>query len=299
MALAFLLALALYGAEPPATPADPPVTSASSGAESAAPAASTDQADPAEKAMTRDEIEDVIPEGAPKEDYEFVAWCHGALAGQIELDPLVEKDMDAIEGKAKAAKRRADDVEIAKEHKKYMALYEKALSAAEKASPNAIHEKGVQAELQGYRIWGPTRNKAPVWRMVDWGNWEVPPHCEKAAQRLYDRASLFGAALKTEDQPAPVSDLAQADKAAPAPDAAAPDAKVKDVNAAPTVKPAPAKRPRKGAAKPIGAAPAATPYGSATTPPTTAPDAPPPAADPNAAPKTDAPAAGDALRGPQ
>ena len=298
MALAFLLALALYGAEPPATPADPPITSASPGTDSTA------QADPAEKSMTREEIEDVVPEGAPKEDYEFVAWCHGALAGQIELDPLVEKDMDAIEGKAQAAKRHADDIEIAKEHKKYLALYEKALSAAERASPNAIHDKGVQAELQGYRIWGPTRNKAPVWRMVDWGNWEVPPHCEKAAQRLYDRSSLFGAALKTEEQPTPVSDVAQADKTASAPNNAVspPDATVKDVNAAPTVKAAPAKRPRKGAAKPIGAAPAATPYGSATTPPTPAADAPPPAgapaADPNA-PKTDAQATGDGLRGPQ
>ncbi len=168
--------------------------------------------------MTREEIEDVIPDGAPKDDYEFVAWCHGALAGQIELDPLVEKDMDAIEGKAKAAKRHADDIEIAKEHKKYLALYEKALSAAEKASPTAIHQNGVDAELQGYKIWGPTRNKAPVWRMVDWGNWEVPPHCEKAAKRLYDRSTLFGAALKTEDQPTAVSNVeAQPGKDTPDP----------------------------------------------------------------------------------
>jgi len=186
MPLALLLALALAGAgqDPPPPPAPSP------------PA-------PAAAAPSREALEDVIPDGAPTDDYEFVAWCHGALAGQVELDPIVEKDMDSIEGKAKAAQRRAGDQEIARQHKIYLALYEKALAAAEKASPVAIHDKGVEAELKGYRIWGPTRNKPPIWRMVDWGNWEVPPHCQKAAQRLYDRSTLFGAALKTEASDAP------------------------------------------------------------------------------------------------
>ncbi len=227
MALALLFALALTAAEPPqATPSSSQsvtVTPDSAKADASRPDGATD------KVPTREELEDAIPEGAPKEDYEFVAWCHGALAGQIELDPLVEKDMDAIEGKAKSAKRRADDAEIAKEHKRYLALYEKALLAAEKASPTAIHDNGVAAELIGYKIWGPTRNKEPVWRMVDWGNWEVPPRCEKAAQRLFDRASLLGFALKSEGgdappaaAPAPAKDAPTAD--APDPGKAAPPA---------------------------------------------------------------------------
>jgi hypothetical protein len=193
MAFALLFALALSGAEPfsPA-PADQPIAAS---APSAPPAV-----DP--KPMTETQMEDAVPDGAPKDDYGLVAWCHGALSGQIELDPIVEKDMDAIEGKVKAAQRKASDAAIAKEHKRYMALYEKALLAAEKASPVAIHQKGVDAELQGYKIWGPTRNKPPIWRMVDWGNWEVPPACEKAAKRLYDHASLFGEALKSEGPPA-------------------------------------------------------------------------------------------------
>jgi hypothetical protein len=219
MALALILALALSGAQSePAQPAtDQPVA-----ATPAAPSNTSDNLKP----PTHEEMEDMIPDGAPKDDYRFVAWCHGALAGQIELDPLVEKDMDAIEGKAKAAKRKADDEAIAKEHKIYMALYEKALAAAEKASPTAIHQDGVDAELQGYKIWGATRNKAPVWRMVDWGNWEVPPHCQKAAHRLYDRSTLFGAALKSEDIPkpdaAPTTDTPAAPAAEPKADAAPP-----------------------------------------------------------------------------
>ena len=219
MALALLFALALSGAEPaaPAPAADQPIVVTPSGAPPEGPIKET--------APTREALEDAIPDGAPKDDYQFVAWCHGALAGQIELDPIVEKDMDSIEGKAKAAKRRADDAEIAKEHKKYLALYEKALVAAEKASPTALHQQGVDAELQGYKIWGPTRNKEPVWRMVDWGNWEVPPRCEKAAQRLFDRASLLGVALKSEGGDTPAATdaaTAPAKDAPPTPDPAAP-----------------------------------------------------------------------------
>ena len=225
MALALVFALALIGAEPPAAASIPeqpaaPTTDQPIAATLEAPTTGSDGAITA-KAMSREEEEDAIPDGAPKPDYEFVAWCHGALAGQIELDPLVEKDMDAIEGKAKAAKRRADDAEITKEHKKYLSLYEKALSAAEKASPTAIHQNGVDAEVQGYKIWGPTRNKEPVWRMVDWGNWEVPPRCEKAAHRLYDNASLLGVALKSESgdtnstSSTPAADTPEPGKAAP------------------------------------------------------------------------------------
>jgi hypothetical protein len=209
MAFALLFALALSGAQPPTPSSDQPVAASTVTSTADAPASAD------EKALSREEMEDAIPADAPKDDYSFVAWCHGALAGQIELDPLVEKDMDAIEGKVKAAQRKADDVAITKEHKRYLALYEKALSAAEKASPTAIHQQGVDAELQGYKIWGATRNKPPIWRMVDWGNWEVPPRCEKAAKRLYDRASLFGEALKAEGPSEPAVETPQAQTVTP------------------------------------------------------------------------------------
>ena len=297
MALALLFALALSGAQPTSTPAPedaPLATTQPKAPDASAPAG--DATEPGEKPMTRDEIEDTIPDGAPKDDYRFVAWCHGALAGQIELDPIVEKDMDAIEGKAKAAKHHADDVEIAKEHRKYLALYEKALSAAEKASPTAIHQDGMDAEVQGYKIWGPTRNKQPVWRMVDWGNWEVPPHCEKAAKRLYDKSSLFGAALKTEETPTPVADV-PAQPPAKDDAAAAPAKDASDAPAAPAPKATAKKVTKKRAAKvPTATTPAATPAPDTSTAP--AADAPDPGkATPPATP--DSTPSSDGLRGPQ
>ena len=305
MALALLFALALSGAQPGSAPADEPLATTQPKAPDASAPAGT-ATEPGEKPMTREEIEDTIPDGAPKDDYRFVAWCHGALAGQMELDPIVEKDMDAIKGKAKAAKRHEDDVEIAKEHKKYLALYEKALSAAEKASPTAIHQDGMDAEVQGYKIWGPTRNKQPVWRMVDWGNWEVPPHCEKAAKRLYDKSSLFGAALKTEESPTPVADVSAQppakDAAADGPPAGAEtSAPAKDATAAPA-----SPTPKAAATKKVVKKRAAKTPAAATTAAAPAPDA-------AAAPAADAPDPGksttpatpdstppnDALRGPQ
>lgn len=165
--------------------------------------------------------------GLPKSDYELVAWCHGALAGQLELEPRAKASMEKIEGKAKVAARAKEDAEMEKARRQYLKDYEHALAAAEAASPAPIHEKGVHAELEGYRFWAPTRNKEPLWLMVDWGMWDPnDAGCGDAAKRLYNKSALFGVALKSSDKapassvPAPSSDAVKA--AAPADDPKAP-----------------------------------------------------------------------------
>jgi hypothetical protein len=201
--------------------------------------------------------------GLPKEDYELVAWCHGALAGQLELDPIAKADMEKIEGKAKVDARAKQDAEMEQERRAYLKDYERALAAAEAASPNSIHQKGVQAELQGYRLWAATRNKEPIWRMLDWGMWDPNDvGCGDAAKRLLNKATLFGEALKGADdgKPAPVAaplaaedapaaksaDAAPVDPSAPPPaEAATPAVEAKTE----TVKAAQAKKPVRVAAK--------------------------------------------------
>lgn len=141
-------------------------------------------------------------DGLPKGDYERVAWCHGALAGQLELEPIAKADMEKIEGKAKVAARAKGDAEMLKERRQYLKDYEKALSAAEAASLTMIHQKGVAAEQQGYRLWTATRNKEPVWRILDWGMWDPnDAGCSEAAERLLNKSQLFGAALKSDEKP--------------------------------------------------------------------------------------------------
>jgi hypothetical protein len=153
----------------------------------------------------------------PKTDYELVAWCHGALAGQLELEPTAMADMVKIEGKEKVAARAKEDAEMARERHAYLRDYEHALAAAEAASPIPIHQKGVEAELRGYALWTATRNKDPIWLMLDWGMWDPNDvGCSEAAKRLYDRSKLFGQALKGSDN-APDSTGAPAPSPADAP----------------------------------------------------------------------------------
>lgn len=158
-------------------------------------------------------------DGLSKDDYERVAWCHGAVAGQLELDPVVKADMEKIEGRAKVAARAKDDAEIERERRKYLKDYERALSAAEKASTTMIHPRGVAAEQQGYRFWAPTRAKEPIWRMLDWGMWDAnDAGCGDAAKRLLAKSQLFGAALRNDDKAEVAPEPPTATEAEPARD---------------------------------------------------------------------------------
>ena len=273
-------------------------------------------------------VEDVAAASTlPKDDYGLVAWCHGALAGQLELDPIAHADMISIEGKAKVAARAKSDAEMEKDRRAYLHDYERALAAAEKASPTAIHQYGVESELSGYKLWGATRQKQPIWRMLDWGMWDPnDAGCGDAAKRLYNKATLFGEALKgsgedkapeagsepaaplppafTAHDGAPVSDAAvpattpaaAADETSATPPAETP-AVVPAPDAAastPVVKPAKAKTKGRssGAAKAKAKAPAAPPTPETAAPTTDAPTTVPGADQP-------APPATDPLRGPQ
>ena len=41
--------------------------------------------------------EDRLPTGAPKDDYQFVAWCYGALRGYLDLHDEVMPEVKRIE----------------------------------------------------------------------------------------------------------------------------------------------------------------------------------------------------------
>jgi hypothetical protein len=132
------------------------------------------------------------PAGAPTDDYGFVAWCHGALNGHMELYEQVKPQLAELE---RSAAEKAHSAQLDKEQmeagKEYLALYSRALVAAERATPTAIHDRGVQADLQGYRMWAPARNADPKNRMWAWLTWELPGRCETVAKKLEERSSLF------------------------------------------------------------------------------------------------------------
>ena len=142
-----------------------------------------------------------IPGGAPTDDYGFVAWCSGALAGHMALYPMVKLQLDAMQRPDEAKDNAKLDQEQLAAGETYLKLYQRALRAAEKASGANLQARKMEAQAQGSRIWGAARAADPQTRMWSWIMWELPARCETAATRLEKSSSLLGAALKGGDEP--------------------------------------------------------------------------------------------------
>jgi len=201
-----LLALALAVDDGPistnivARPTDPPPPP---------PAASFTPAGAPERAAGMALVPADIPASAPKDDYGFVAWCHGALQGHMDLYEAVKEELNKVS---------PEDGEADKEQlaagRAYLALYTRALKAAEKYSPRNIHDQGVDADIRGRRIWVAAKTAEPRTRMWSWLMWELPPRCEIAAKRLEKDAPLLGQVLKGAAPPPSEPAAAPVDSAA-------------------------------------------------------------------------------------
>ena len=183
MIFAPLLALALFAQDATAAAQTP-----------AAPAAAAAQA------------EGPIPPGAPEDDYGLVNWCHGALGGHMQLYTQVKPTLDGLQNDPKvqgggvspgSTTAEMDQQQMAA-GREYLALYERAIAAAEKANPR-IRARGQQAEAKGAGIWTPASNAVdPKTTMWSWLMWELPGRCETAAKRLEERSLLLAPATNTE-----------------------------------------------------------------------------------------------------
>jgi hypothetical protein len=158
---AILLALALVQAQKSAAaPAGTPATASS-------PAA--DESD--------------IPKGAPTDDYGLVAWCRGALTGHMALYPLVKPEMKSIEQPGEAAADEKGDAAQMQAGREYLALYARAMQAAEKTNPKLV-ARGLDLRTQGEGIWTEAKSAEPRTRMWSWLMWDLPGECEVSAHRL-------------------------------------------------------------------------------------------------------------------
>ncbi len=182
------------------------------------------------------------PNGAPADDYGFVAWCRGALAGHMELYKSVKPEMAKVEAEKaarenaklsgdalKAAKaKQAKDAKVADEQdaaqmkagQAYIVLYGQALDAAEASAPESLHDRGQKEIAEGYRIWSAARAAGSRDRMWSWLMWELPARCETAANKLKANAGLFGDAYKT-SAAEPTAAASPPTDAAPSPSPAA------------------------------------------------------------------------------
>jgi hypothetical protein len=198
----FALALFLFLADQPAAGEAAPAPEATAPAPEA-PAAETP-----------------YPTGAPRDDYQFVAWCYGALRGYVDLHDEVMPEVTRIESTYRPPNRKlADDMKVyadtQKDARARLKDFQLALTTAEKASLRPLNAVGAKAVQQGRSIWagGPnidTRRKAQ-----EWMSWVLPKKCETTAATLQERAQLMGPAFKVNAEP-------EAPAAAPTAEAPAP-----------------------------------------------------------------------------
>ena len=193
---AFALALALFAQAPEATappPAPPPA-------------------------------EDRIPNGAPKDDYPFVAWCYGALRGWLDMHDEVMPEVTRIESQfRKPGSSLADDLKVYADMQKagaaQLKTFQSALTAAEKASVRPINAMGGAAVRQGRMIWVTQPGVSKARKAQEWMSWALPARCDEVASRLETRSKLMGATLRAnapKDEPPPPSALDEKPVEAPA-----------------------------------------------------------------------------------
>jgi hypothetical protein len=172
----------------------------------------------------------LVPVGAPKDDYQLVAWCYGALRGYLEMHDEVMPEVTRIETTyRKPGARLEDDLKVyadqQKEGQKDLKRFQAALTAAEKASLQPINTLGAAAVRKGRSVWNASPDVTPARKAQEWMSWTLPARCTVTADALTTRARLMGKAFKVnaeaEDAPA-AAETPPAAEAAPAAPAAQP-----------------------------------------------------------------------------
>ncbi|MBL8770597.1 MAG: hypothetical protein JNK30_04380 [Phenylobacterium sp.] len=169
--------------------------------------------------------EERLPTGAPKDDYQFVAWCYGALRGYLDLHDEMMPEVKRIETQFRKPGTSLEDdlrvyADMQRDGREKLKQFQAALTAAEKATVRPINIQGAAAVRQGRLSWtaGPDVTKAR--KAQEWMSWALPARCERIAGELETRAKLSGAALRANapaEEPAPpaATDEPAAEAAAP------------------------------------------------------------------------------------
>jgi len=98
------------------------------------------------------------PTGAPTDDYQFVAWCYGALSGYLDLHDQVMPEVTRIESTwRRPGSNLADDLKVydlqQRQGREDLQRFKAALTEAEKASVQPINAAGAQAIVRGRAVW--------------------------------------------------------------------------------------------------------------------------------------------------
>lgn len=165
-----------------------------------------DQPAATEAAAAPAAVEESLPPGAPRDDYQFVSWCYGALRGYLDLHDQVMPEVTRIEtAYRKPGTSLADDLKVyadqQRQGRKDLDLFRDAMTTAEKASLRPINQVGAESVRRGRATWtvGPAITKARL--AQEWMSWTLPARCQTTAASLKQRAALMGTAFQVNAEP--------------------------------------------------------------------------------------------------
>jgi len=132
--------------------------------------------------------EDPFPNGAPTDDYGFMAWCYGALSGHLSLYDKVLPEVRRIEGEFPDTQtplaKVMDGYKV--QHvrgQKILAGYERALDIVE-AQGKADGAQRAGAVAKGRDVWMGADTADPRQLAQLWMSWALPDRCQTTAARL-------------------------------------------------------------------------------------------------------------------
>jgi len=157
------------------------------------------------------------PVQAPTDDYGYVGWCYGAMAGYIDLYDRAMPEVERIE-RAWPTPSTEENIKIVypgqrAEARETLPTLRKAMDAAEKASPSPIQNDGTAAIKKGRAIWTGATSVPPAQLAQFWMSWSPPAKCEETAKTLEARSNLLGQALSF-NTPSAAADDARTEVAA-------------------------------------------------------------------------------------
>jgi hypothetical protein len=132
--------------------------------------------------------EDPFPSGAPTDDYGFMGWCYGALAGHLALYDKVLPQVRRIEGEFPDAGTPLDKVMdgYRVQHlrgEKILASYERALDVLEGTGKTGGVDRAA-AVAKGREAWTGADTAEPRQLAQTWMSWALPDRCQATAARL-------------------------------------------------------------------------------------------------------------------
>ena len=139
------------------------------------------------------------PVSAPSDDYGYVGWCFGAVSGYVDLYDRAMPEVIRIERAWPTPGTEENIREVYPAQKRdavdSLALFRRAIEAAEKASPTPIAPQGAAAIKRGRGVWTGATTVPKAQLAQFWMSWSPPAKCEETAKALEARANLFGQAL--------------------------------------------------------------------------------------------------------